>query len=260
MSGHLNQLSTPGGGVNRSTLEQRRVQLLDRVLSYTLKRSAKRCTIGLKVCGDGLTVTLPEWVSARQADAVVRKKAGWVMDRLERCAARAQPVLEGLDGESLGWLGRELRLTVTRHDKARTRITRTGMVLEVSVDARLEDTDCARVVVNAVRRWRKRAALELMTPKLEHYAARLGARQPKVSVREQKSRWGSCSADGSIRMNARLIAFDEPLIDYVCAHEACHLMVMDHSARFYALLDGLIVDRKARSRALRNAIPVGAFY
>jgi hypothetical protein len=93
-----------------------------------------------------------------------------------------------------------------------------------------------------------------MAPKVDAYADALGARRPKVSVREQTRRWGSCSQDGSIRMNARLMAFPEPLIDYVCAHEACHLKVMDHSPRFYALLDTIMPDHRERQRALREAV------
>jgi len=244
----------------RPEQQHRQIQLPDRALHYTLKRSSKRHTIGLKVSEDGLTVTLPARVSVVEADAVVREKARWVIDRLDRRAARAQPALQGLDGEAVGWLGQSLRLTVQPHDKARSMVVQTDAALIVSVDAQLSDSDRARAVVSAVKRWRKRVALALMTPKLEAYAHQLGARRPRVSVREQKSRWGSCSADGSIRMNARLIAFEEHLIDYVCAHEACHLQVMDHSARFHALLTGLMADQKARARALRDTAPAGASY
>jgi len=79
-------------------------------------------------------------------------------------------------------------------------------------------------------------------------------------VREQASRWGSCSADGSIRMNARLIGYDEALIDYVCAHEACHLLEMNHSRRFYSLLDQIMPDHRARRTRLRETDPPGVAY
>ena len=238
----------------------RQIELPDRDLLYTLKRSHRRKTIGLKVSDDGLTVTLPARVSVAEADAVVREKAGWVIDRLERRQARTAPPLRGVDGEAIGWLGVEMRLAVLTHDKARTRVTRTEAEVIVHVDRHLSPADSRKAVLAALKRWRKSEALALMTPKLDAYAEALGAKRPKVSVREQKSRWGSCSSDGSIRMNARLIAYPEALIDYVCAHEACHLKVMDHSSRFHALLDGLMPDQKRRQRALRDAKPAGGAF
>ena len=238
----------------------RQIELPDRDLLYTLKRSHRRKTIGLKVSDDGLTVTLPARVSVAEADAVVREKAGWVIDRLERRQARTAPPLRGVDGEAIGWLGVEMRLAVLPHDKARTKVTRTEAEVIVHVDRHLSPSESRKAVLAALKRWRKSEALALMTPKLEAYAQALGAKRPKVSVREQKSRWGSCSSDGSIRMNARLIAYPEALIDYVCAHEACHLKVMDHSSRFHALLDGLMPDQKRRQRSLRDAKPAGGAF
>jgi predicted metal-dependent hydrolase len=246
--------------VSRDSAQVRQIELPDRDLLYTLKRSHRRKTIGLKVSEDGLTVTLPARVSVAEADAVVREKAGWVIDRLEKRQARTAPDLRGVDGELVGWLGSDLRLTVLPHDKARTTVTRTVAEVIVHVDRQLNPCDSRKAVLAALKRWRKAEALALMTPKLEGYAQALGAKRPKVSVREQKARWGSCSSDGSIRMNARLIAYPEGLVDYVCAHEACHLLVMDHSPRFHGLLDGLMPDQNRRRRALRDTRPAGGAF
>lgn len=246
--------------MSRDSAQVRQIELPDRDLLYTLKRSHRRKTIGLKVSEDGLTVTLPARVSVAEADAVVREKAGWVIDRLEKRQARTAPALRGVDGERVGWLGKDLRLSVLPHDKARTKVTRTEAEVIVHVDRHLDPSDSRKAVLAALKRWRKAEALSLMTPKLEAYAKALGAKRPKVSVREQKARWGSCSSDGSIRMNARLIAYPEALIDYVCAHEACHLLVMDHSSRFHGLLDGLMPDQHRRRRALRETRPAGGAF
>ena len=186
------------------------------------------------------------------------EKQAWVLDRLEKAAKRVRPDLRGVSGEPIGWLGAELELIVSAHKQARTRLDQTATQLNVFVDETLQGEDRARTVVRAVQRWRRQAALELMAPKLEDYADRLGARRPKVSIREQKARWGSCSEDGSIRMNARLVHFAEPLVDYVCAHEACHLVVMDHSARFHRLMGQIMPDHRERRRALREAVAAGA--
>lgn len=239
---------------------ERRLALPDLDLTYTIAHSRRRRTIGLKVTEDGLTVTLPYRLSPRHADQAVRDKQAWVLDRLDKMAQRARPALQGICGEAIGWLGRTLTLQVHREDRVRTHIKRDGQALHVHIDQSLDRDMTASAVRSAVHRWRKAEALTLMRPKLEAYALELGARRPKVSIREQKRRWGSCSQDGSIRMNARLIGFDEALIDYVCAHEACHLKVMDHSPRFYAELDKIMPDHRARERALKQAVAAGVAF
>ncbi len=239
---------------------ERRLALSGTPITYAVARSKRRRTIGLRVTEDGLTVTLPSSLGLHHADHAVRDKEVWVLDRLEKMAARARPTLQGIEGEAIGWLGDELTLHVHRHTKARTRLEQTEGRIDVYVDAALSDEMAASSVRHALHRWRKREALALMTPKLEAYAGQLGTRPAKVAVREQKRRWGSCSEDGSIRMNARLVAFPEALIDYVCAHEACHLKVMDHSARFYALLDQIMPDHRVHQQALKDAVPAGAAF
>ena len=238
----------------------RKTQLRDKEIAFTVARSRRRRTIGLKVGEEGLVVTLPAGLGLHHAERAVREKEAWVLDRLERARARARPRLHGLDGEAIGWLGGELRLTVTGHGRARTVVERGASRLEVRVDERLDDAMAAAAVRRALHRWRKAEALALMAPKLAFYADQIGAKRPKVFIREQAARWGSCSQDGSIRMNARLVHFPEALIDYVCAHEACHLKVMDHSARFHALMDQVMPDCAARRRALKEAVAPGAAF
>lgn len=237
---------------------QRHLSLDGTDIAFQVARSRRRKTIGLKVGEDGLVVTLPASVGLHHAERAVLEKQAWVLDRLEKAAKRVRPDLRGVSGEPIGWLGAELELIVSAHKQARTRLDQTATQLNVFVDETLQGEDRARTVVRAVQRWRRQAALELMAPKLEDYADRLGARRPKVSIREQKARWGSCSEDGSIRMNARLVHFAEPLVDYVCAHEACHLVVMDHSARFHRLMGQIMPDHRERRRALREAVAAGA--
>jgi len=239
----------------------RTIRLDGRELAYTLTRSSRRRTIGLKVGADGVSVVLPARAGPGEADRALREKSDWVLKRLARAEARAAlPVLEGRSGEAIGWLGGELVLQVSGHARARTLVERGADTVIVRVDERLDGPMKVAAVRRALHRWRKTEALELMAPKTIFYAERLGARRPKVSVREQTSRWGSCSADGSIRLNARLIAFPETMIDYVCAHEACHLLEMNHSARFHALLDSLMPGHRQVRRDLRAFDPPGVSF
>ncbi len=237
----------------------RQIELGGRQLAYRLKRSTRR-TIGLKIDADGLTITLPRLTPEREAERVIRDKCDWILPRLEKHAAKRRPELTGAHGQAVGYLGRSLRLTHIPYAKARTLVRAEDDALIVRVDERLDGDLRDATVLRAIRRWRREEAAKAMTPRIAHYAGLLGQPVPPVMVREQASRWGSCASDGTIRMNARLIAFDSELIDYVCAHEACHLIEMNHSDRFYALLDRILPGHKLLRRTLRDAVMPGDAY
>lgn len=237
-------------------MQTRTIELAGRDVTYRLKHSRRR-TIGLRVDADGLTITLPQRTPAAEADRVARDRAGWILPRLEKWRLRARPEFTGAEGQTIGYLGRELELVITPHARARTLVSAGNDQLLVQVDERLEPSLRDATVLRAVKRWRADAALACFAPRIAHYAEALGLPAPQVKVRAQDSRWGSCSSDGVIRMNVRLIAYPQSEIDYVCAHEACHLVEMNHSQRFYGLLDRIMPDHREHRAAMRERVAPG---
>lgn len=242
-------------------MQTRTIRLHDRLIDYALTYSARRRTIGLQVGPKGVRVMLPSSHGPKDADRALKARSDWVLKSLKSWDNhKPAPELEGREGEPIGYLGDILILKIDTHDKARTLVEAGWETLNVRIDDRLDPSLQAMTIRKAIQRWRRKEALQIMTPMVEAYAERLGLPAPKVSVRVNRSRWGSCSSDGSIRMNARLIAYPEPLIEYVCAHEACHLIEMNHSKRFYALLDKIMPDHRPRSKRLKALTPVGVEY
>ncbi len=92
-----------------------------------------------------------------------------------------------------------------------------------------------------------------MRPRVEAFAAQLGRPVRKVVIRDQKRRWGSCSPDGTIRLNWRLLGFPENLVDYVCAHEAAHLVEANHSPAFWRTVERLMPDWRAHRAEMRRS-------
>lgn len=239
----------------------RTIHLSGRRVAYRVARSPRRRTIGLQVGAEGLKVVLPARAPEREAERAIRDKAGWVLAALQRWESRPRPeMLRGVDGETVGFLGAPLRLSVSDHDKARTRVERDGAALIVRVDALLTGESRALAVRKALERWRRREAEAMLPARVARYARALDLDPPKVLIRQQKARWGSCSSQGVVRLNARLMAHETALIDYVCAHEACHLLELNHSPAFYRLLDRIMPDHRARERALAASPPPGAAF
>ncbi|MHA6287247.1 M48 family metallopeptidase [Maricaulis sp. CAU 1757] len=233
-------------------MSRQSIRLADRDVAYTLKRSARRRTIGFTISHDGLTVAVPQRAGMVRVEAALREKAGWILPRLDKWAERPQPrqlVFE--DGEELPWLGGALRLRL-EPGGVRTTVRRDGNGLLIRHDGEMVGELRQRTLTAAVQRFYRREGEAHMTPRTLDYAAQLGRTVRKVVVRDQKRRWGSCAPDGTIRLNWRLMGFPPELIDYVCAHEAAHLVEANHSPAYWRVVASIMPDWKQRRARMRD--------
>lgn len=229
----------------------RRISLEGREVSFTLRRSNRR-TIGFSISREGLTVSAPHRVAERDIVRALDSKSHWILTKLDAWSRRPEArrlVLES--GERLPWLGGELTLEV-RGEGVRTTVRREGHILILKCDTRVTGALRERTLKAALQRYYKREGEALMTPRVEAYAAQLSRPVRKVIVRDQKRRWGSCAADATIRLNWRLMGFPEDLIDYVCAHEAAHLVEPNHSPAYWRVVESLMPDWKRRRQRMRE--------
>jgi predicted metal-dependent hydrolase len=194
----------------------------------------------------GVEVVLPARAPAREAAAAISELRPWIERRLAE-QDRARAALAVGPGR-VPYLGRELRLIP---QPGRVRAHRRGDELLVPAG---DDG-------SALERWYRRAARAEIQPRLDAAAAALGASYERMTIRAQRTRWGSCSAAGAVSFNWRLLLGPEEVLDYVVWHEACHLRVLDHSPRFWALLERHCPGYREPRRWLRRygsglALPV----
>jgi predicted metal-dependent hydrolase len=104
----------------------------------------------------------------------------------------------------------------------------------------------------ALERFYRHAARAEIGPRLDAATARAGTRYRALTIRGQRTRWASCSSDGAMSFNWRLLLAPEEILDYVVEHEVCHLEVMDHSPRFWALLESRVPGWRAHAAWLRR--------
>jgi predicted metal-dependent hydrolase len=193
-------------------------------LPYRIRRSdrASRVRVSVDAQGD-VEVVLPRRSPASAAPAAITQLRPWI-DRRRREADAVKAVLAAR-GATLPYLGTALALA-PEHE--RTRVHRNGDTLLVPADPERAPA--------AIERWYRRSAAKEIGPRLDAAAHALGTSYAKLSIRGQRTRWGSCSTSGAMSFNWRLLLAPEPVLDYVVWHEACHLRVMDHSPRFWALV------------------------
>jgi predicted metal-dependent hydrolase len=183
---------------------------------------------------------LPKRAPARAAAQAVRELGPWI-ERRRRTLARAAAEIARPEG-TVPFLGQDLRLVP---QPGRERVHRRGDDLLVP----------KRDTAAALERWYRRQARAEIGPRLDAAVARAGTSYTGLTIRGQKTRWASCSSTGHMSFNWRLLLAPEAVLDYVVEHEVCHLERMDHSPRFWALLESRVPDWRSHARWLRRYGP-----
>lgn len=105
-----------------------------------------------------------------------------------------------------------------------------------------------------LQRWLNRKARQVLQPRLDAMAARTGLKYARLSIRAQRGRWGSCSVNGAISLNRNLLFLPPEQVEYLLLHELCHTRELNHSARYWALVERHMPDYRVHDHALRGAM------
>ncbi len=220
-----NLVSPPG-------VEQRAALLAGKHITYTLKRSDKRRSIGLRIDDRGLTVSVPLRSSEKWLNSVLQDKARWVVKKLDGWQANVPKEMRWADGEAIPYLGGLLGLRVVQSlfaAPAQRRLNELWVFVA-------NDSDTAKIG-NAVSLWYQHEAGKLFAERVAYYAPLLDVAPRAVKHSSAKTQWGSCTAQGVVRLNLQLVRLPLRLIDYVVVHELAHLREMNHSARFWEVVE-----------------------
>jgi len=230
------------------------MQVREQFLEYRLVRS-KRRSIGFLIDEDGLRITAPKWVTIAEIENAIREKQRWIFTKLnerrERSARRLQPHMQWTDGASLPYLGGEITLRILSGQALGISFDATSRELTVSLPPEAGEQQ----LKDRVQGWLQLEAKRIFAERLPVYAEKLGVTYQSFALSSATTQWGSCTAEGKIRLNWRLIHFALPMIDYVIAHELSHLREMNHSPRFWATVQSIFPEFEAAKRALRESGP-----
>ena len=238
----------------------REIRFGEHVVAYELRR-ARRRTIGFLVGPEGLTVSAPRWVGAGEIEAALREKSRWILRKLheqrERTRRLASARIDWRDGASFPFLGETVILVLD------PRIT--GSVLRqpeavlpgvpaLTLHLGLPQEAQPEQIRDAVQAWLQRQAKRIFEERAAIFAARLNVRLRRLALSAAATRWGSANADGSIRLNWRLVHFALPVIDYVVTHELAHLREMNHSPAFWDVVRSALPAYESARGTLRAEV------
>ena len=235
-----------------------RVVLGERAVAFKLFRVPRRRHVHVLVNEEGqLEVRAPWRFSLDEARAAIQQHRGWVLGALDETRTRVRMRPQLVSGAELPLLDERLRLRVeleaqlSLFDDARAHARRIGAVERRgrSLLVRLRSAEPS-VVRRLLEDWYREQAPALLAARMEPLARALEVTCESLTVRAQRTRWGSCSSRGSISLNWRLVLLPSALADYVLAHELAHLREMNHSPAFWALVARVVPDHRARRREL----------
>ncbi|MDR2179101.1 MAG: M48 family metallopeptidase [Synergistaceae bacterium] len=219
------------------------------VYPYTVKRSPRARYVRFIVSPDGLIVVVPQkFCVGRDLLPLLEKRKDWIAKTLEKMAVPTQfrqstlgiPDVVELRAIDERWVVEFAPLT-------RDRLSARNGILTLTSDFNKEEA------IAALKRWIHLKGREHLPPMLDEIARRHRFAYAKVVIKEQKSRWGSCSAKGNVNLNSHLLFLPSHLTRHILLHELCHLKELNHSQAFYELLYHLDPNAQDYDAELKNA-------
>ena len=210
----------------------------DPVIEVKLKKSARARRFSLRMSNvdGGVSLTMPKRAALRDAVAFANDHEGWMRKHLDKRPEQIVPqiggavMLDGVEAPITKGTGRSVRFDM-------------GVLYVPGSDAQ---------VPAKLRAFYKTLARDRLAEASERYAALVGRRFSRITLRDTRSRWGSCTSDGNLMYSWRLMMAPRVVQDYVAAHEVCHLVEMNHSDAYWAQVAKIFPDYKAQRNWLRQ--------
>jgi predicted metal-dependent hydrolase len=235
--------------------ERSAIQFGRAVIPFEVRRSSNRSQVSLVIQSGqrGVMVYAPENAPLDRLAAVVRQRGAWAVAKLRQVGLAECPgqPKEFVAGEGFTYLGRSFRLAVHVVKRPhRAHLDRGWLIVEVA--AGLGEKARRAAVRAAVVAWYRERAAARLPSRLERFTKALDLSAPRLLLRDQARRWGSCNESGEVRINWRILQAPMVLVDYVLAHEAVHLRHRNHTRAYWTELGRLVPDVDARRAELRQ--------
>lgn len=211
----------------------------------------KRKTMAITVePPDKVTVIVPVGMKEEAIKRNVKTKAHWIVKKLSELKD-IKPVAEAkrfVDGECFLYLGQNYSMQIQFIDNLpapKVKLIEGKLLISTP-------TEDKEIIKKALEKWYRERAREVINERVKYYQFVIGAKPSRVNIKEQKKRWGSCSSKGNLNFNWKLIMAPPEIIDYVVVHELAHLVHLNHSKQFWALVESILPDYKERRKWLNN--------
>jgi len=229
------------------------VKIDELTLNCTLRYSARRRTVQIRLAtADYLEIAAPAGMSWDKIQQLLTGKYAWIRRQIRRLeASAANPANSSLThGSIVLYQGKPHTLLLLADGKGKPNVTYAHCAISVHL-GELVGLDNDPVVYHSLKKWYLAQALVRLVDRTNHWASQIGVHPTRISLRDQKTRWGSCSSRGTISYNWRIIMAPPEVLDYLVIHELCHMIHHNHSAAFWAEVARWTPDCRNQRRWLR---------
>jgi len=204
-----------------------------------VKRTDRRKSASISLDGDIVKVTVPKTLTDKRIKELINKRTPWIKTKLNDQALRQPPkAKEYISGETLDYLGKSYRLKVIEGDAQSIKMVGGYIVATILSTEKNRQDSAKRLLEN----WYIEKADKRLKAKTERLSKVVGVSPKSVSMKNYKSRWGSCSSNGELTYNWRIILTPHRIVDYVVVHELCHLLEHNHSPRYWRHVEHHVPD------------------
>jgi predicted metal-dependent hydrolase len=226
------------------------IQYGNRVIQYNIKKGNRKKTVAVHINPMAtITVFSPRHLDDEKIRMIVQKKARWILEKQKQVESNrySNSMKEFVSGESFPYLGKLYRLKVmkTAEDTIRKcRLVNGRFLVEINGN---HETEVNRTVVKkALVDWYLERAETKIKERVDRFSQQIGKTPLSIKIKNQERRWGSCSRNGSIRFNWKVIMAPISILDYVIVHELCHLIHPHHSTQFWQKVQSIIPGYRRR--------------
>ncbi len=205
-----------------------------------------------------LQITVPPRLPMRQVKELISEREEWIVksyDRQKSLVQAIQPKVDVTDGGSVPFLGGELNVSITREESQKITLMMEGETLFIR--AGFAHTDYH--IKSALALWYKAMARRELLKRTQEWATRIGVEFKKLFIKDQKTRWGSCSSQGNVNFNYHLVMAPGEVVDYVVIHELCHLIHPNHSQEYWTAVARYCPEYKKAKKWLKEEGPTLKF-
>lgn len=231
------------------------ILLQDQPINYSIVR-AKRKTVKIKILPTcNLEITAPFHFPEADIITVLQQKSRWILrkiDDLKKLAANLA-TKELVDGATLLLLGLPKTLVIRRTQNLSQPLIELGdTFLAVQLPQVVPYVNQAAWIKSSIKKWYVEYSAQHLSKRTAFWSNKIGSIPKRITIRDQKTRWGSCSTLGNINYNWRIIMAPLEVIDYLVIHELCHLLVPNHSKQFWNTVAAYSPNYKAQRKWLKS--------
>ncbi|MGD6891356.1 M48 family metallopeptidase [Bacillus mobilis] len=203
---------------------------------------------------EDIRLIVPTGITNEQVEEIIRKKAPTIFQKMKEVNEIIDPPLpkEFVSGEKFSYLGRNYRLKVYKEEdlkKSQLNFVRGKFI--ASVPAGIDETEKRRQLLGLFKTWYLEHGIAKLESRFQLYCAKMGVSPNDVQLKEQRMRWGTCTSEGNIYLNWRIVMSPMSIVDYVLVHELAHLKYMNHSNDYWNFVRSILPDYEQRKEWLR---------